>query len=136
MVPELRVAGEWQQRASPGHRQGSQRDHAALKGPRSRYLLLILTVIGISLLMGDGVLTPAISILSAVEGLPLIPGLEGIGTDLLVLLAAGIAIALFYFQHHGTERVAFAFGPVMVVWFAALTLSGLVLIAQVPSVLM
>ena len=61
-----------------------------LKGPRSRYLLLVLTVIGISLLMGDGVITPAISILSAVEGLPLIPGLEATGPDPLVLLAAGV----------------------------------------------
>ncbi len=103
-----------------------------LKSDRSKYAVLIVTVIGISLLMGDGVITPAISILSAVEGLPLIPGLEGMGTDLLVLLAAGIAIALFYFQRRGTERVAFAFGPVMVVWFAALTLSGLVLIARSP----
>jgi KUP system potassium uptake protein len=107
-----------------------------LKSDRSKYALLIVTVIGVSLLMGDGVITPAISILSAVEGLPLIPGLQSIGTDLLVLLAAGIAIALFYFQRRGTERVAFAFGPVMVVWFAALTLSGLVLIAQAPSVLL
>ena len=89
-----------------------------LKSFSSRYVLLILTVIGISLLMGDGVITPAISILSAVEGLPLIPGLSGMETDHLVLLAAGIAIALFYFQRRGTERVAFAFGPVMVVWFA------------------
>ncbi len=107
-----------------------------LKSDRSKYALLIVTVIGVSLLMGDGVITPAISILSAVEGLPLIPGLQSIGTDLLVLLAAGIAIGLFYFQHRGTEKVAFAFGPVMVVWFAALTLSGLVLIAQAPSVLL
>jgi KUP system potassium uptake protein len=107
-----------------------------LKGPQSRYVLLILTVIGISLLMGDGVITPAISILSAVEGLPLIPGLQSIETGTLVLLAAGIAIALFYFQRRGTERVAFAFGPVMVVWFASLTLSGLALIVQAPAVLM
>ncbi len=107
-----------------------------LKGPRSRYLLLILTVIGISLLMGDGVITPAISILSAVEGLPLIPGLEEIGQDLLVLLGAGIAVALFAFQRRGTERVAFAFGPVMVVWFVALTLTGLVMIVRAPVVLL
>ena len=107
-----------------------------LKGPRSRYLLLVLTVVGISLLMGDGVITPAISILSAVEGLPLIPGLEATGPDLLVLLAAGIAVALFAFQRRGTERVAFAFGPIMVVWFAALTLTGLVMIARAPVVLL
>jgi KUP system potassium uptake protein len=105
------------------------------KGPRSRHVLLILTVIGISLLMGDGVITPAISILSAVEGLPLIPGLEAMAQDLLVLLAVGIAIALFAFQRRGTERVAFAFGPVMVAWFAALTVSGLIMLVQAPVVL-
>jgi KUP system potassium uptake protein len=107
-----------------------------LKGRRSRFALLIMTVVGVSLLIGDGVLTPAISILSAVEGLPLIPGFEAIGTGTLVLLAAGIAIGLFYFQRRGTERVAFAFGPVMILWFAALTLSGLILIVQAPEVLL
>jgi KUP system potassium uptake protein len=107
-----------------------------LKGPRSKYALLLLAVAGVSLLIGDGVITPAISILSAVEGLPLVPGLEGVGTDLLVLLAAGIAIALFVFQRRGTERVAFAFGPVMVAWFAALALSGLLMIPLAPSVLL
>ncbi|MEN6340966.1 MAG: KUP/HAK/KT family potassium transporter [Methanospirillum sp.] len=107
-----------------------------LKGPRSRYALLILTVIGVSLLIGDGVITPAISILSAVEGVDLIPGLETVGTDALVLLAIAIAAGLFYFQRRGTERVAFAFGPVMVVWFAALTIAGLVFIAQAPFVLL
>ncbi|MEN6516668.1 MAG: KUP/HAK/KT family potassium transporter [Methanospirillum sp.] len=106
-----------------------------LKSGRSKYAVLILTVIGVSLLMGDGVITPAISILSAVEGVPLIPGLEATGPDVLVLLAAGIAVALFYFQRRGTERVAFAFGPVMVVWFAALTVSGLIMIVQAPAVL-
>jgi KUP system potassium uptake protein len=107
-----------------------------LKRSRSKFALLLLTVLGVSLLIGDGVITPSISILSAVEGLPLIPGLEGIGTDLLVLIGAGIALALFYFQRRGTERVAFTFGPVMVVWFAALTISGLVMIAEAPSVLL
>lgn len=103
-----------------------------LKSDRSKYAVLILTVIGVSLLMGDGVITPAISILSAVEGLPLIPGLERMGTEVLVLLATGIAVALFAFHRRGTERIAFAFGPIMVVWFATLTLSGLVLIARTP----
>lgn len=107
-----------------------------LKHPKSRYALLILTVVGISLLIGDGVITPAISILSAVEGVPLIPGLEGAGPDVLVLLAAGIAIVLFSIQRRGTDRVAVAFGPLMVVWFAALAISGIIMIAQAPSVLL
>jgi KUP system potassium uptake protein len=106
-----------------------------LKHSRSRYALLILTVIGVSLLIGDGVITPAISILSAVEGVPLIPGLKGVGSDALILLAAGIAIILFSIQRRGTDRVAVTFGPLMVVWFAALTLSGIIMIVQAPTVL-
>jgi len=106
-----------------------------LKRSRSKHALLILTVIGISLLIGDGVITPAISILSAVEGIPLIPGLERIGPDMLVLMAAAIAIGLFFFQRRGTERVAFAFGPVMTIWFAALAITGLIMIVQAPRVI-
>ena len=106
-----------------------------LKHARSRQLLLIVTVVGVSLLVGDGVITPAISILSAVEGVPLIPGLEEIGQDRLVLLAAAIAVGLFSIQRRGTDRVAFAFGPVMVAWFIALTVPGLIMITREPGVL-
>ncbi len=101
----------------------------------SQKLLLLATVIGVSLLMGDGVITPAISILSAVEGVPLVPGLEGLGPDRLVLLAAAIAIGLFAIQRRGTDRVAFAFGPVMVAWFIALAVPGLIMIGRAPIVL-
>ncbi len=106
-----------------------------LKHDWSRQVLLVVTVVGVSLLLGDGVITPAISILSAVEGVPLIPGLEGVSQDRLVLLAALIAIGLFVIQRRGTDRVAFAFGPVMVAWFAALTVLGLIMIGRAPVVL-
>ena len=95
----------------------------------------ILSFLGVALLLGDGVITPAISILSAVEGMLLIPGLEATRQGVLILIAAIIAVGLFIFQYKGTDRVAGAFGPIMVLWFAALTLSGLVGIASHPEIL-
>ncbi|MDD1716936.1 MAG: KUP/HAK/KT family potassium transporter [Methanoregulaceae archaeon] len=106
-----------------------------LKSSRSIGIISILSIIGVSLLIGDGVITPAISILSAVEGLRLIPGVENIGQYILVWIAAFIAIGLFSFQKRGTERVAWAFGPIMVVWFTALAISGLVSIIGAPEIL-
>jgi KUP system potassium uptake protein len=106
-----------------------------LKSGRSAAFFTLLSFIGISLLVGDGVITPAISILSAVEGMLLIKGLEGISQNTLVMIAGGIAILLFSVQKKGTERVADAFGPIMLVWFVVLTISGLASIVQVPSVL-
>ena len=92
-----------------------------------------LSYVGVSLLLGDGVITPAISILSAVEGMILIPGLEQLRQETMILVAAAIAVVLFIFQYKGTDTVAGAFGPIMVVWFSALTLSGLVSIAAHPE---
>jgi len=96
----------------------------------------LLAIIGISLFIGDGVITPAISILSAVEGVLLIPGMEGTPQIYLMLIAAVIAIALFSFQARGSERVAWAFGPVMVLWFSSLAACGLVALASAPQVLL
>ncbi len=106
-----------------------------LKSGRQVGFVSLLSFIGISLLFGDGVITPAISILSAVEGMKLIPGLEGTGQKTLVMIAAIIAILLFGVQKKGTEKVAGAFGPLMFLWFIALAVSGIVSIIQVPSVL-
>jgi KUP system potassium uptake protein len=106
-----------------------------LKSGRQVALVTMLSFIGISLIIGDGVITPAISILSAVEGTHLIKGLEGINQSSLVVIAGAIAILLFSIQKKGTERVARAFGPLMIVWFTVLTLSGLASIIQVPYVL-
>ncbi len=106
-----------------------------LKKTRSMVFVTIVTYIGISLLVGDGVITPAISILSAVEGILLIPGFAGTKQATLIIVAAIIAILLFAFQKKGTDRVAGAFGPLMLVWFLAISVSGVLSITHTPSVL-
>lgn len=94
-----------------------------------------LSFLGVSLLLGDGVITPAISILSAVEGLLLIPALAGTKQAVLVLIAALIAFTLFFFQHRGTDKVARIFGPIMLFYFGSLLLSGVVSIAGMPGII-
>ncbi|MRR05633.1 MAG: potassium transporter Kup [Deltaproteobacteria bacterium] len=94
----------------------------------------LLSFIGVSLLLGDGVITPAISIMSAVEGMLLIPGFGAINQEILILIAIVIAIGLFVMQYKGTDKVASVFGPIMVVWFATLTLTGLASLVKMPDV--
>ncbi|BCG48189.1 Kup system potassium uptake protein [Citrifermentans bremense] len=106
-----------------------------LKPGRQLAFVVFLSYLGACLLLGDGVITPAISILSAVEGLELIPGLEHTGQGELILIAAVIAVGLFLAQSKGTDKVAGAFGPIMVLWFSALALSGLASISAMPSIL-
>jgi KUP system potassium uptake protein len=106
-----------------------------LKPGRKLVFVTFLAYVGICLLIGDGVITPAISILSAVEGLELIPGLEHTPQGVLILIASIIAVGLFFFQNKGTDRVASAFGPIMVIWFLALSFSGLISIFDHPAVL-
>ena len=105
-----------------------------IKPGRKMAFVAFLSYIGACLLLGDGVITPAISILSAVEGMVLIPGLEGTGQHTLILIAAIIAVVLFLAQSKGTDRVAGAFGPIMIVWFSTLAVSGLVSISTMPSI--
>jgi len=106
-----------------------------LKSGNQVAFVSLLAIIGISLFIGDGVITPAISILSAVEGILLIPGFESTSQIYLILIAAVIAIRLFSFQARGTEKVAWAFGPVMVIWFLALAISGFVALFLAPQVI-
>src|SRR5947208_6735933 len=99
---------------------------------RRSWPLLALGVVGASMFIGDSMITPAISVLSAVEGLKLVtPGLE----HYVVPLTIFILVLLFSVQSSGTARVASAFGPVMVVWFSTLAVMGLVHISDDPSVL-
>jgi len=99
---------------------------------RRSWPLLMLGVIGASMFIGDSMITPAISVLSAVEGLKLAtPALE----HYVVPLTIFILVVLFSVQRSGTARVASAFGPVMIVWFSSLAAMGLVHISDDPSVL-
>lgn len=106
-----------------------------LKSGRQVAFVTMLAFIGISLLIGDGVITPAISILSAVEGLLLIRGFENMGQTTIILIAGIIAVVLFSFQRKGTEKVAWAFGPIMLVWFLSLSVSGVISLIQAPFVM-
>lgn len=105
-----------------------------LKSGRKMGFVILLSYIGISLLFGDGVITPAISILSAVEGIVLIPGFEETGQGILVLIAVIIAISLFSVQKKGTDKIAQYFGPLMLLWFLSLTISGIISIFHFPYV--
>jgi KUP system potassium uptake protein len=95
----------------------------------------LLAIVGIALFIGDGVITPAISMLSAVEGIVLIPGFEHTRETTLMIIAGLIAIGLFSIQARGSERIAWTFGPVMLIWFAVLAGTGLVAIWSAPGVL-
>lgn len=106
-----------------------------LKSGRRVGFIAMLTFIGVSLLIGDGVITPAISILSAVEGIRLIPSCTNIDQTVLIAIASIIAIILFSFQRKGTEKVTGFFGPIMMIWFLALTVSGIVAISHYPEVI-
>jgi KUP system potassium uptake protein len=94
--------------------------------------MALLAVIGASLLYGDGVITPAISVLSAVEGLKVArEGLE----PLVLPLTCGILIALFAIQRRGTGSIGALFGPIMTVWFVVLAVLGVYHISQQPEIL-
>jgi KUP system potassium uptake protein len=106
-----------------------------LKPGRKLAFAGFLAFIGVSLLLGDGVITPAITILSAVEGITLVPGLENLQLEILILIAAMIAVGLFTFQSRGTDKVAGIFGPVMLVWFICLAVTGLASVATMPGII-
>jgi KUP system potassium uptake protein len=94
--------------------------------------MALLAVIGAALLYGDGVITPAISVLSAVEGLAVAsPRLS----SLVVPLTCGILVALFWIQRRGTGDVGKVFGPVMAVWFATMAALGIFHISHNPEIL-
>lgn len=107
-----------------------------LKDSRMVPYISLLAIIGVCLFMGDGVITPAISILSAVEGIRLVPGLEETGGQVLLLIAAVIAIALFSIQKRGTDKISWAFGPVMAIWFISLSITGLMSLVSAPQILL
>ncbi|MDD2686671.1 MAG: potassium transporter Kup [Gallionella sp.] len=103
-------------------------------GSASRWKLLIATggIFAASLFYGDALITPAISVLSAVEGLSVAaPALE----SLILPITIGVITGLFLIQRRGTGSMGKLFGPVTLVWFAALAVLGIISIAETPSVL-
>ena len=99
---------------------------------RRRYLLILLGLFGTGLLYGDGMITPAISVLSAVEGLEVAtPFFQ----PYIIPITIGILIALFLFQRRGTEGVGKIFGPTTLVWFSTLAVLGISWIVRQPGVL-
>lgn len=84
--------------------------------------LLAIGVVGISLFFGDAMITPAMSVLSAVEGLDLVAPSMG---PFVLPLTLAIILGLFLFQSQGTERVSILFGPIMIVWFATMSVMGI-----------
>src|SRR5579863_4413589 len=107
--------------------QTSVKDHAGWAKP-----LAILGVFGAALFYGDGVITPAISVLSAIEGLEVAtPVLK----DYVLPITLVLLIGIFVIQQRGTGQVGRYFGPVMALWFAVLGVTGVVHILQEPTVL-
>ncbi|MEI6872124.1 MAG: KUP/HAK/KT family potassium transporter, partial [Verrucomicrobiota bacterium] len=99
---------------------------------KGRAALLITGVAGAALLFGDGIITPAISVLSAVEGLNVI---TPVFKPYVVPITVCILISLFAVQRAGSEKVGRLFGPITIVWFASLAIAGLGWILKDPSVL-
>jgi len=107
------------------HHQGQTVQRAKLS------IAVVLGVIGAALLYGDGVITPAISVLSAIEGLKFSPA----ASNFVVPATLVILVGLFSLQYRGTGSVGRLFGPVMVVWFVAIGVLGIVNIWQEPAIL-
>jgi KUP system potassium uptake protein len=102
-------------------------------GGKKRPLLAAAGLFGCTLLIGDGTITPAVSVLSAIEGLKtIVPTLQ---TDLVLALTSVILAALFWVQRKGTGKIGKVFGPVMMVFFAVIGALGALGIARYPAVL-
>ncbi len=104
-----------------------------LKDKKKKWAILtVLTASGASLLYGDGVITPAISVLSAIEGLNMA---TNAAAPYVVPLTCLILIALFFVQRHGTAVIGKIFGPVMILWFGTIGFLGLLSILRQPDIL-
>lgn len=100
--------------------------------------LYIPAIIGAATLLADGIITPPISVSSAIEGLGGIHGLENTivpGNNLTVGIVIGIISLLFFFQRFGTKVMGFAFGPIMFVWFSMILILGAIQIQHTPEII-
>jgi KUP system potassium uptake protein len=93
--------------------------------------LVIPTILGATTLLADGIITPPISVASAVEGLTIVKGLEHLPTVPIVIVILSV---LFFFQRFGTHKVGSAFGPAMLVWFTMLGTLGILQIVKHPAI--
>lgn len=127
------VSGRSERTRSGRAQSGRTQSGASSKRPRIGVSgLVFVGLFGTALLFGDGMITPAISVLSAVEGVTLIrPGLKSLVVPISVL----ILVILFAIQRFGTGRVGRIFGPIMVVWFGVLAVLGVVSVARTPEIL-
>ena len=123
---------------APGRRQGRRgiltlASQASRRLPaKSRALLMLLGLVGVGLFIGDAVITPAISVLSAVEGLQVItPELA----PFVLPITLTVLVILFGAQHYGTAGIGRLFGPIMLLWFGVLAALGAYEIAQNPAIL-
>jgi KUP system potassium uptake protein len=104
---------------------------APLRKGHAKAILIGLGLSGVALFYGDGIITPAISVLSAVEGVKVaVPSLE----SLVLPITIAVLVALFAIQRFGTHRIGRVFGPVMVVWFAVIAAAGLRRVAAHPEI--
>jgi KUP system potassium uptake protein len=102
------------------------------KNRNERWFLVGIGLFGASLLYGDGMITPAISVMSAVEGVQIIaPGFGGLVVPVTIVILAG----LFFFQHNGTAKVGALFGPIILIWFTAIGILGFIEIVRYPEIL-
>jgi KUP system potassium uptake protein len=104
-------------------------------GGRGGKAILVIGMIGAGMFFGDAILTPAISVLSAVEGLKVVHGLQGRIDPFVVPLALAVLVALFMVQRRGTGGIGRWFGPICVVWFGTIAVLGLAAISRAPQVL-
>lgn len=100
--------------------------------------LVIPTILGATTLLADGIITPPISIASAIEGLGMVKGLENTivaGNHLTIGIVVGILSALFFFQRFGTQIIGKFFGPIMAAWFGMLFIIGISQISKHPEII-
>ncbi len=102
------------------------------KGTKTASVMLISSLIGGALLYGDGVITPAISVLSAIEGLDVATNLAH---DYITFISCTILLVLFAFQRSGTDKIGRLFGPIMMIWFAVIGVFGALSMLDNPIVL-
>ena len=101
--------------------------------PHMHTVLLFACILGAGLLYGDGVITPSISVLSAIEGLEVA---THAAKPFVVPLTCAVLFTLFFIQHRGTEHMGKLFGPIMVIWFVSIAVLGIIQVLHAPRVLL